>query len=1309
MKKFSLLNKIVFSVACLFGVGGMAVAGVSTFSAPSKVIEANAATEKLEVGNHNLLDGAVFNGTTGTAQYNASTKTLALKNFSYTGATSSSYSTGIDYYPCLGASNISGLIITLEGTNTLTCNSNFNSSSIALSNVGSPVIKKAPNATETPSLVLKNTSTSSSLRYCYGLAFNGPVDTTLTIEDCNVSNNNVSCQMGNGGIFTGVANSVTVKNSTLNLKGKSVSSADGNSYGMDLNGHLTVINSTINATGGNCASGASSYGIDISNVAGQKLFLKTGGVVNATGGEVEGGTSRSVGIALYSIDMDGGELNATGGYSNKTSSYGIELSADITLKSGRLSAIGTSGYLSGTERVGIANYLSTNVHKVTVESNFGYFYVAGSTRATTAKIATNYDGKASTSVDGSTWTTIKKNTSGSDYSTYKRLLLSKLIYTASANGPFTYDGLSHESITVNVTNPLDAIVTYKLSTDTNYSATVPSFTDAGEYDIDYKITATNYDTKTGQVTFEINKASVTWTTTPVGASGLMYDGTEHDLIQTAGAASLGTVKYSVNNGDFTTDLPKATNAGEYNIVCKVEVDDNHDAPSNVNLKVTVAKAPNAYTTVPQGISDLVYDGTSHALVTAGEAEHGTVQYKVNNGQFSSNVSSVTNAGTYKVTVRVQVDGNYETPAQKTINVTIAKAANEFTTVPEAVEGIVYDGTSHALVSAGTAKGGTVQYKVNDGKYGNDVPTVTNAGEYTVYYKVNGGTNYNNVAEQSVVVTVAKADAEVTAPTVVEGLKYTGEPQVLIEAGSTTGGTIKYSLDGENYDTNVPSVTDTGEYIIYYKVDGGTNYNDIPAESLSVSISENDKTLLNSVIDEADLYYESIKEANPAVAEVLKEHLDAAKLVSEDPNQTVKQIEDATKDLIDALYNAQVEAVVANINNIGTVTYPDSKDSIDYARNTYNALADDQKELVANYQDLLDAEALYNDYEKANAVKVLIEAIGKVELSDECKAKIDAARGAYDVLTDAQKGYVANYQDLLDAEALYADYVKAEEVKVLIDAIGKVELTDTCKGKIDAAKAAYDALTDAQKELVTNKKVLSDDIELYNILAHQPTVVDNGVKVEGKDGDLIPVNVTVKVEVKTSVQAQQGTTGYNNIQKLLGGNQKISGVYDVKLMRTVGDVVTEIQPSDIKPGMIIIVEITLPDGLEIEGLKVLHIHSEDDISYVENFKIDAGKLTFETDRLSEIAFVTPAPNAFPVWAIALIIIGGLLLLCCLFFLVMFIFFPRYIIDYKNKKVIRTIYVKKHYDMVLLLDTHLRKVRRNEADVYKNKADAETNLK
>ena len=416
-----------------------------------------------------------------------------------------------------------------------------------------------------------------------------------------------------------------------------------------------------------------------------------------------------------------------------------------------------------------------------------------------------------------------------------------------------------------------------------------------------------------------------------------------------------------------------------------------------------------------------------------------------------------------------------------------------------------------------------------------------------------------------------------------------------------------------------------------------------------------------------------------------------------------------------------DAVKALIDAIGDVEYTDAcKGKIDAARAAYDALTAEQKELVGQdkYKVLTDAEELYAklkvDHDAADAVKALINAIGEVEYSEECKDKIDAARTAYDALTNDQKALIdePTLTILTNDENAYAklkaDHDAADAVKALIDAIGKVEYTDACKGKIDAARTAYDALTEDQKELVTNKKVLFDDIELYNTLAHQPTVVDNGVAVEGKDGELIPVNVTVKVEVKTSVQAQEGTTEYKNIQELVGNNQKIIGVYDVKLMRTVGDVVTEIQPSDIKPGMIIIVEITLPDGLEVEGLKVLHIHSENDISYVENFKIDAGKLTFETDRLSEIAFVTPAPNALPGWAIALIAIGGLLLLCCLFFLVMFLFFPVYYVDYTKREVRRAINIKKHFDMVLMLNTHFKFVRRNEVDVYKTAEEARSVL-
>ena len=59
-----------------------------------------------------------------------------------------------------------------------------------------------------------------------------------------------------------------------------------------------------------------------------------------------------------------------------------------------------------------------------------------------------------------------------------------------------------------------------------------------------------------------------------------------------------------------------------------------------------------------------------------------------------------------------------------------------------------------------------------------------------------------------------------------------------------------------------------------------------------------------------------------------------------------------------------------------------------------------------------------------AVSNLIAAIGEVEYTPECKEKIDAARAAYDALTDDQKALVANYETLTTAEASYADKAAA---------------------------------------------------------------------------------------------------------------------------------------------------------------------------------------------------------------------------------------------------------------------------------------------
>ena len=163
-----------------------------------------------------------------------------------------------------------------------------------------------------------------------------------------------------------------------------------------------------------------------------------------------------------------------------------------------------------------------------------------------------------------------------------------------------------------------------------------------------------------------------------------------------------------------------------------------------------------------------------------------------------------------------------------------------------------------------------------------------------------------------------------------------------------------------------------------------------------------------------------------------------------------------------------DAVEKLIDAIGTVTL-DSEEAIKAARGAYDALTEEQKAQVGNYQTLLDAEAKLADLQAVDAVEKLIDAIGTVTLDSE--EAIKAARGAYDALTEEQKAQVGNYQTLLDAEAKLADLQAVDAVEKLIDAIGTVTLDS--EEAIKAARGAYDALTDAQKEQVGNYQTLLD--------------------------------------------------------------------------------------------------------------------------------------------------------------------------------------------------------------------------------------------
>ena len=275
---------------------------------------------------------------------------------------------------------------------------------------------------------------------------------------------------------------------------------------------------------------------------------------------------------------------------------------------------------------------------------------------------------------------------------------------------------------------------------------------------------------------------------------------------------------------------------------------------SVHIDVTVDGKTKPTVTAPTA-KTLVYNGDAQVLINAGTTTGGKMLYKLAGGKYSEELPSVMAAGTYKVYYKVTGDDKYSDVAEKSIEVTIAKATPTVT-APTA-KTLTETSEAQVLVNKGTTTGGTLQYKLGDnGIYSTELPKAKAAGTHKVYYKVVGDDNYNDVAEASINVTIAEASTPtkttpiVTAPTP-KTLTYTGSAQELINAGTTTGGTLQYKLDNGTYGTSIPSATNAGTYTVYYKVVGNDEYNDVAEAQVTVTIAKATPTVTkptaNSII------------------------------------------------------------------------------------------------------------------------------------------------------------------------------------------------------------------------------------------------------------------------------------------------------------------------------------------------------------------------------------------------------------------------------------------------------------------------------
>ena len=225
-----------------------------------------------------------------------------------------------------------------------------------------------------------------------------------------------------------------------------------------------------------------------------------------------------------------------------------------------------------------------------------------------------------------------------------------------------------------------------------------------------------------------------------------------------------------------------------------------------------------------GTTAFIYDGSAH-VPTA------TATGLVGNDACTVTVDGAkTDAGSsYIATASALSNANYSLPADNyTTTFSIAKVASSVTTAPTG-NTLTYTGSTQALVTAGAASGGTMQYSLDNQTFTESVPTGIKVGSYTVYYKVVGDANHENAEGGQVVVAIAKADATVTfASKTASGKmgeaftapKVTTSPADLTLAYASSNTKVA-TVDGS---TGAVTLVAAGETTITASFAGNDNYN-----------------------------------------------------------------------------------------------------------------------------------------------------------------------------------------------------------------------------------------------------------------------------------------------------------------------------------------------------------------------------------------------------------------------------------------------------------------------------------------------------
>ena len=403
---------------------------------------------------------------------------------------------------------------------------------------------------------------------------------------------------------------------------------------------------------------------------------------------------------------------------------------------------------------------------------------------------------------------------------------------------------------------------------------------AGDYEVWYKATnAPNYEPLVGHTRVVIDPAQFTNDEITVSNINTRRDGNPHPFTRTGNitlsgraATAVTRITYSeTEDGTYTETIPTYEGEGAYTDIRVYDIYCKFEAPNYVTATrhgtVTITNAQMDYSFHLDGgdmQGTIVYDGNAHVITCVPGEPDAVVTYSTGSGAPSTTPPSFTNIGTHNVNVVITKPGFDDSILDASL--TIEPAEMDVDVKGYSGE---YDASSHCI-SIGFKKpsssNATVTYSENGQDYTSEVPFKTNAGEYTIYYRITAA-NYNEKSGNVKINITAKDSAA-------EARGYDGaydgqyhEPNITVTQ-PTSNYTITYSTDNKaTWTTEKPKFKnpDTNVTVWWYLKENNDNYKPL---SGNVIIKIGPK--VNETIDENDI--DKTKPIDEAVKEIV-DHTD----------------------------------------------------------------------------------------------------------------------------------------------------------------------------------------------------------------------------------------------------------------------------------------------------------------------------------------------------------------------------------------------------------------------------------------------------